>query len=186
MKIPKDIILPQPQEIIDLESTIKATKLLATTLDELYRLLYGDVETVFATRRIIYPFRTAEGSGSSTATGWHSRLSIQTRLPDYMGIEEQTIQKAKFYAVIGLKCSSGATVKGKVRFSYQDNSYVEGPERIATTDWQYWSESMPIDKSKLLDVEPPINAVQQYMNVYLDSGTAYYYAGYSFIMVYLE
>jgi len=46
MKIPKDIILPQPQEIVDLESTIKATKLLATTLDEFYRLLYGDIAQI--------------------------------------------------------------------------------------------------------------------------------------------
>ena len=186
MKIPKDIILPQPQEIKDLESTIKATKLLTATLDELYRLLYGDIDAISATIKVIYPFRVKESSGSSTVTGWNSRLSIQTRLPDYMGLEPGAIKKAEFYAVIGLKCSAGATVKGKVRFSFQDNSYVEGPERTATTDWQYWSESMPVDKNKLLDVVPPINAVQQYMNVYLDSGTAYYYAGYSFIMVYLE
>ena len=46
MKIPKNIILPQTQNIKDLESTIEAMKLLITTLNEFYRLLYGDIAQI--------------------------------------------------------------------------------------------------------------------------------------------
>ena len=130
--------------------------------------------------------RIAEDRGNSSETGWKSRLSIQTRLPDYV-LGDKLIKRAVFYQVFGLKADGTNTVKGKVRFTYKDGNYAESEEKTTTRadDYDYWQVKMEVNKEKLLDVKPPINAVQNYLMVYSSGGTNYYYAGASFLLIYL-
>ncbi len=40
---------------------------------------FTEIDNKLNNRKLVIPFRISEGSGSSTVTGWNSRLSIQTR-----------------------------------------------------------------------------------------------------------